>query len=481
MRYDRSKAGPSRAVIALATVMILGLGSMGCDVSLLSVNDPENLTPGSLDDPAQLPGRFAGVLAEFQEAFSGTGNSNVDRLLSTTALMSDELISTGSFTTRTVTDARRQFAPVQGNLSDASYLGLHQARRQAREVADFILEEVSPDDPRIAVARSIQGYAHIAIGENFCAPLPFSTATATGDVEFGQPLGTSEIFQSAVGVFDQALEADPGSHFAAVGKGRALLNLGDHQAAAQAVSGVPTSFVRFVGHSENSNREQMPMFALQDVGRFSVANREGGDGVTGIESTVGNGLPYIAARDPRIPWTAEPGGGFLPQFTVYWQLRYPTMSSDLVLADGIEARLIEAEAALNAGDVAGWLALLNDLRADVQSLMAARFDDPESNDRIGVDNPTVGNDLEPLEDPGSQAARVDLMFRERAFWLFLSNHRLGDMRRLVRQYGRSPAAVFPEGTYHKEGQYGSDLNLPVDFDESNNPNFDVSSCLVGSA
>lgn len=89
------------------------------------------------------------------------------------------------------------------------------------------------------------------------------------------PVRLTEIIQCEVGIFDQALEADAGSHFAAAGKSRALLNLGDYQAAAQAVSGVRTSFVCFVGHSENSNREQMPLFALQDVGRFSVANREG--------------------------------------------------------------------------------------------------------------------------------------------------------------------------------------------------------------
>lgn len=481
MIYDKMTGRFARASTLAVALFALGFGLVGCKGDLLNVQDPENLNPGSLEDPAQLPARFNGVIAEFQEAYDGTGNNNIDRLLSTSGLFADELISTGSFTTRTVTDRRDQFAPRQGNTSDASYLGLHQARRQGREVADFIAQEVSQSDPRIAVARSIQGYSIIALAENFCAPLPLSS-TEGGDVgEYGQPLETSALLDRAVDAFDQALAANGGSNLAKVGKGRALLDQGNYSAAAQAVADVPTSFVYTIDHSSNSTREQMPLFDLQDVGRFSMANREGSDGIAGIESTEGNGLDFVAARDPRIPWGAEPGGGFLPQFTVYWQLRYPTRDSDIVLADGIEARLIEAEAALNAGDVEGWLSILNDLRENVGSLMAARFDDPAANDRVGVDNPTAGNDLEPLEDPGTESERVDLMFRERAFWLYLSNHRLGDLRRLIRQYGRTQDQVFPTGDYHKAGGYGTDVTLPVDFDESNNPNFDVESCSVSDA
>lgn len=481
MNDSARKLAPMRAVALLAVTVALGLGAAACGGDLLSVEDPENLTPGALDDPAQLPGQVNGAIAEFQEAYVGIGNNNIDRLLSTSALLADEFISTGSFTTRTATDARRQFAPQQGNTSDASVLGLHQARRQAREVADFISENVASDDPRIAEMRALQGYTYIAFGENFCSPQPFSDASNRGPGEFGQPLSTQEIFQRAVEIFDQALAANPDAFTAAVGKGRALVNMGQYQAAASAVSGVPTSFTSFINHSQNSTREQNPLFDLQDVGRFSVANREG-QGAAGIGATTGSGLDFLAARDPRIPWVQEADGSFLPGFDFFWQLRYPTRGSDFLLADGVEARLIEAEAALNAGDISGWLDILNELRANVESLMAARFDPPSAHPNfMAPDNPTAGNELEPLEDPGTEEERVDLMFRERAFWLFVSNHRLGDMRRLIRQYGRSPDDVFPSGDYHKQGSYGSDVTLPADFDETNNPNFDVGSCDVSSA
>ena len=60
------------------------------------------------------------------------------------------------------------------------------------------------------------------------------------------------------------------------------------------------------------------------------------------------------------------------------------------------------------------------------------------------------------------------MFRERAFWLYLSGHRLGDLRRMVRQYGRSADAVFPGGGgkpyiingNNKGGVFGNEVNLP---------------------
>jgi hypothetical protein len=94
-----------------------------------------------------------------------------------------------------------------------------------------------------------------------------------------------------------------------------------------------------------------------------------------------------------------------------------------------------------------------------------------------------------LTDPGATDARVDLLFKERAYALFLTGHRLGDLRRLVRQYGRTAASVFPVGPYgfdpatprgaNAGGSYGTEVNFPVPSDEENNPNF--SGCLDRNA
>ena len=131
-----------------------------------------------------------------------------------------------------------------------------------------------------------------------------------------------------------------------------------------------------------------------------------------------------------------------PQFTL---LKYAEASAPVVVADGIEARLIEAEALLQTSDFGGMTSILNVLRAS--------------------------QGLDPLGTPGTQDEAVDILFSERAFWMFATGHRLGDMRRLIRQYGRSAEEVFPGGVYLKGGSYGPDVNLPMPQEEGNNPNY----------
>ena len=83
--------------------------------------------------------------------------------------------------------------------------------------------------------------------------------------------------------------------------------------------------------------------------------------------------------------------------------------------------------------------------------------------------------------PTTQSAAVDQYFQERAYWTWLTGHRLGDMRRLVRQYGRDAETVFPTGlvansgtpsiTQNLSGSYGTATSMIVPFSERNNPNY----------
>jgi hypothetical protein len=41
--------------------------------------------------------------------------------------------------------------------------------------------------------------------------------------------------------------------------------------------------------------------------------------------------------------------------------------------------------------------------------------------------------------------------RERAMWLYLTGHREGDLRRLVRFYSRDPNTLWPTGVYVNAG------------------------------
>ena len=235
---------------------------------------------------------------------------------------------------------------------------------------------------------------------------------------------TAQMLAAAGSSLDSASTFATGTSFkylAAVGKVRVLLNLGQFSQAATAVSGVPTSFKYQVFHSAVTSRQQNGVFnATFSAGtRYTVGTREGI-----------NGLDFLLTpADPRVPWTPSTRTEFDGSRNLPVEQKYPTNASTVTLADGIEARLVEAEARLNAAtggtqtDRDAMFALLNTLRAT--GLATAITPLPAS--------------------PTSQDAAVDLLFRERAFWLWLTGHRLGDLRRLVRQYGRPANSVFPTG------------------------------------
>jgi hypothetical protein len=234
------------------------------------------------------------------------------------------------------------------------------------------------------------------------------------------------------------------------------------------VAGVATSYNWFIQHSENGANN--PFFSLQSNGRWSISHLEGGNQTGMPFRGAGDGFDN-AGQDPRLPWFEDPAGGFDAAFRLFVSNKYPYRTSNVPLASGIEARLIEAEAALNTGG--DWLGILNALRADVGTLMAAQIDDYSK----WVPSPS----LAPLTDPGSAAARVDMLMGERAMWLWGTGHRIADLRRMIVYYGRTESQVYPSGEYHKGGSHGSDVVLPVDFDEGNNKLFDASQCVVTSA
>src|SRR4029078_12751234 len=126
------------------------------------------------------------------------------------------------------------------------------------------------------------------------------------------------------------------------------------------------------------------------------------------------------------------------------------------LADGVEAELIRAEAQLQAKDAAGFLTTLNNLRGRAALLPARGY----------------AGSLAPLTDPGTDVARQNLLFRERAYWLFLTAHRVRDLRRIIRTYGPGAETVFPTGPYLSNGRstiYGTDTSFPIPVEELNNP------------
>jgi starch-binding outer membrane protein, SusD/RagB family len=480
MKTNRFWSGTGRKALPLMLAAVLPLAACDTD-ALLEVDEPSYATPESLRNLAGLPVLYAGALGDFQVGMSGADLA--DAFLSNVALFTDELRSSDTFTTRNATDQRNSFPAVQGNTSDLAYHQLHYARRSLAETAE-IFEEVlgNTTDHRYARMKALEGLTIVGLAEAFCGAVPLGEARAGVVVSDGQPLTTNQLYEQAIIRFDAAI-ASVGSQTSAdhvvalriarVGKARALLGLGRYADAATAiggVAGVPTNFIYFIEHSSNLTRQRNPLFALQDNRRYTVSDSEGG-----------TGMPFRSANDLRVPSRQIAGAsasvGFDNSTPLFRNGRYREFGANVPIADGIQARLVEAEASLHAGTGA-WLTILNELRAEARALMTARYGAGSVDSLVYVQ---ARNDLPPLVDPGTQAARIDLLFRERAFWLYMTGTRMGDMRRLVRVYGRNAETVFPTGAWHKGGTYGADVNFPIPFNEVFNPNFDHSMCVTTQA
>ena len=445
--------GALRVSPSVARALAAGLGFVlailiaGC--GLLDTDQPNIVDPGNLDSPEGAAAKRIGAISDFAFAQDGDGTQFEDGHILLSGLMSDEFVLSTTPPTEQEIDQRRVFE-LNSTLADLFH-NLHRARVAAEDAAVALREFRADADsvPAIGEMLSLAGFTYIYFGESFCSGVPFSRVEGE-ELVFGQPHTTAETFQTAVARFDAAL-AEPGTAFdpdipeigflAQVGKGRALLNLGDYSGAAAAVAGVPTEFQYVTEHVESPLRLQNAIYVYSVNFLWSVSDVEGNVG-----------LPYLTVADPRVPYTDEEDVGLdgsTPQFTLN---KYADASAPVVVADGIEARLIEAEAQLQASDLAGMTATLNDIRLTF-------FD-------------TYG--LTDLPEPVSQTEGEDLLFAERAFWMFATGHRLGDMRRLVRPpplgYGRAVDTVFPSGNYLKGGAYGEDVNLPIPIEERNNPN-----------
>lgn len=458
------RSGPCHGVRCLLACVTVVVALLGCSVDrILEVEDPDVVTPEALQDKAALPALLAGAQAEFQAAYGGAGG---DAQITMSAMLTDELFNVETFPTRIEVDQRNIM------ITNVTMLGIYRSLHQARVAADRAAAAYGRLDPTAAgraEAYALSGITYVLFGENYCSGVPFSRVNDAGQFEFGEPTPREGIFGIAVAKFDSALAVTAASaavrNLARVGQARALLNRDSLVRAATVIGSgtadsVPTSFQYLSLHSENSGRQNNGVHVLSStVGRrFSVPDAEGV-----------NGIPWRTANDPRARFFRFPGSaglgfdGFSPAF---YQQKYPARASPVVVASGVEARLIEAEIALRGGDPVTWLAKLNALRANT-----SLYPCPTPPSTIGYTCPTP-TVLPPLTDPGTQGAREDLHFRERGFWLFLTSHRLGDLRRRVRQYGRASNTVFPTGAYAKGGNYLNDVNFPIPFDEQNNPNFE---------
>jgi hypothetical protein len=319
---------------------------------------------------------------------SGDLSAGLGTYLTREALASDEITYAGNFTPENFFAAgviRPQDDITDwANLQTARWTSENGLERMKTVLgAEFEVDTLTP------WAYLWAGFANRLLGENAC----------TAVIDNGPPQSDSVFFERAESLFTRALtlaqaRKNTTVQNAALG-GRASVRAarGEWSTAVTDAALVPTTFVFNAQFSTNTGRENNPLV------QNTVQSRQ-----VSVYGTV-----YAMSKtDPRTAWdtvkTAAGGvqvgqNGSTPYFV---QKKYANLGSPVPLTKGTEMLLIRAEAALNAGDVAGAMTLINQERA-ASSL--------------------------PALTAASAAAAETILQSERGAVLWLEGRRLWDLRR----------------------------------------------------
>lgn len=463
----------------LSSVVLLSLAAGGCSLSdLVSTELPlESANPDFVKSARGAVESYRGTITQFRSATS----SNYTSYVMVTGLLGDELTSGrynnvrgGSLDALSAIDSRdMQANPSFGNPNGWGILwrGLQGVRISAMNTIGA-LRKYAPAEPEDYVGHlfALWGMSEVMLANSFCSGIPLTTIEFEGSFVYKAGSTTEEVYRDAIIRFDSAIFHAPDSsevrNLALVGKAWALLSLNEYQAAAEVARLVPDTFVYLNRHAIGTTATGIANFASspQTLGFGALADREGG-----------NGLPYISSGDPRTASTPVTNSNSTwPATQAYAPDRWSNPSpgsSPIIMASGVEARLIEVEAALKADDPS-WITALNALRNDGTFSIGSNSADTVWGPGIGATlfRPpfaTSFDGMPPLSPAPTAEERVLQLMNERAAWLYLTGRRHPDMRRLIRQYGMKVDDVFPIGPYPAgpRGSYTKEVVIPPPVNE----------------
>jgi hypothetical protein len=429
--------------------LLLATGVAACSTSdLLDVETPDQITPDQAGSAVGAAALRVSAIGNFAAFYGGDYGGSFHGVSITSGMLTDEIESARGGTEHL--DSRAQNEGVQPLSTTWAFVGQSttQTIRAIKALKEFAPEgtatEKATKATQIGHLYALQGFAYAILAENYCSGIPIANADDLNPKT--EQLTTAQLYTRSLAYFDTAATTlgtttadQPFRNALAVGRGRVLTDLARYDEAAAAVTTVPTNFSFAVSYSATSVVNAIYDWMNATL-NYAPADKEGI-----------NGMDFITARDPRVTVIRNAAGAATPRAGQdgaqhYTQTVFATAGAPMPLATGVEARLIEAEAALKKGDATTYLAKMNDAR-------------------------TIVSALTPLTDPGSTVARENLLFRERAFWFWGTAHRLGDLRRLVKDYKRGAETVYPTGPYFKGGAYGTDLVLIPAQAEKNNVEF----------
>jgi len=445
-------------LLIVAPVVIAGCQSSLTD-TLLSAEQPGVIDPSNVNSAAGADAIRIGTLINLR---------GITTAWTLGGLVGDEWDITGAASITGFVDQRRGSNPFAISAFTSVLRAVASIRTSANQAIPLLNKWSPTNQANIAEMYLARGYAELQIATDFCNGIPLDDGNAS-PIVYSQPLSNAQVYAVASATLDTAIAKSSGTDAASVNvnraariaKARALVGLGQFADAAALVpsSIVPTTYTYSFTYATTSGNN--PIWTLNASGRsYSI-----GDSVEGNSHNiiVPGVMPYFSAHDPRVPasYTVTNNGKDTTRgtdgVTVFRGTSLYGQTTSLALANGIDARLIEAEAKLAANDIAGMMTILNALRATTLTVGAVTVTSAQ---------------LPPLATPATKDAAISLLFRERAFWTFGRGQRLGEMRRLIRQYGRTESQVFPSGPYPGGGStYGTDVNFPLGPDENGNPNF----------
>ncbi len=299
----------------------------------------------------------------------------------------------------------------------------YDADRLAKAAQGWTDAQVPGRQSLLAQSYAFAGYSLVLLGEGMC----------TAAIDLGPELSRAQLDSIAEDRFSSAITAAAAANdtvtlnMARVGRARARLDQSKMALALADAALVPDGFVKNATYSAVNARRENLVYTQTYRGNFSS-----------VDSTFRN-VTYNGAPDPRVTVINANTKGADQATPIFRPAKYPTIATPIPIASWREARLIQAEASLAAGDVTTATAMINKLHAAAGIAPYA----------------------------GGTAAQVQAQVQEeRRRELFLEGQRLNDLIRF-----KVPLVPAPGTPYPKGGSYGTQLCFPLpDIERNNNPN-----------
>ena len=355
-----------RAVRGLGPLLAAGLAVLLFSTCSLEVFNPGAITEDALNDPSLMKVVAAGVANEF--------NQLPDNLALDVLRLTDEGAGNGSYNAT----GRLRRGALDWDETNGSWAQIHETiwtglsawyRMTALEDYD---QDTSKDAARVWL---MIGMAHRIFGETYCQVV-YSIGEDFAEPEKGPVLPRTAAFDSAIVSLNKAITLGMASGAsndlimaARAGIAQAYVGLNDFSSAITWSSQIPTDFVYSAIYNQNSNSNRVQ---IQTIRRNEV----------GLYNTYSYNL--AAGPDPRVPYeicgtfedesnpfntTVIPTGvcssenGADGVTAHVRQTKFPERGSDIPVAKGTEMRLIEAEAAMLANDLATFTSKINEVRS----------------------------------------------------------------------------------------------------------------------